>query len=192
MFNRHIITSYSVYLIALILAGGCDSRLPDSSVEVNNTSMEEVKPAPIADKVDLTDTRIHQILTKLNATCQGSYSLVYHASGAGETVLTADYALCESLSDDGIAALLGVAITQKQQPPLTQGPSQVNPSVQRQQLEQLDYEAGKLVAMADYQIEGFQEYLQKSSLYSAQPGMTNRDARIRAFSRGYHEIQPGK
>ncbi|MEN6307401.1 MAG: hypothetical protein ABFD91_06555 [Anaerohalosphaeraceae bacterium] len=144
------------------------------------------------DKVDLVDTRIRQVLEKLNRTCQGSYTLVYHASTVGEMVLSADYALCQSLSDDGIAALLSIAIVQKNQPQSKLAESQANVVLRQQQMEQQDYAAGKLAALADYRIEGFQDYLQKSSLYSGQHELTNRDARIRAFSRGYYEIRPSK
>ena len=170
-------------LAAVLCLQGCRKKQPAGAG--NPASDKAAEPAP--DRAEYANDldRLDQLTERVNKACRGSHVVVL---GAGDSavsggLVSVDYALFDSLSDDGAAVLVAEAIAARSKSP---SQMQTQADVRRVVLEG-DEAVGRYIAKAGFSSAGFAERLNAEKLLAAglqQNGVPD-EMRIAAFMRGY-------
>jgi len=135
--------------------------------------------------------RLDQLTGRINRACRGSHVVVLGAgdSAVSSGLISVDYALFDSLSDDGAAVLVAEAIAARSKLP---SQMQTQADARRVVLE-TDETVGRYIAKAGFSSAGFAERLNAEKLLAVglqQSGVPD-EMRIAAFMSGYSSERPG-
>ena len=158
--------------------------IPERTDDIQD-SLEDMGISCLND-VDRLDT----ILDRFNNSTKQSYSGVFGVDDRHtEGMIGIEYEIFNSLSDDGVAAVVAQALASRETIE-TVGPAELannnNPIIRRDVLAQ-DEKAGQFMAKAGYQVDGFEEFVTSVSLQSPIVGevAVSQAERIQAFRQGY-------
>ena len=175
-------------------SSGCSEDSPETADDSNAVEEAAVVQYPAVKRLEYANDqeRLTKLAEKVNRACGRAYTAAF---GGGRTptinssLLEIDYALFDSLSDDGAAVLIAEAIASRLWPP-------PQPYMQVSQAQKLmdtgilkaDEFTGNCIAKAGFSPDAFNEWLGVAKRLS--PGSLRQDGmpdqmRLDAFMRGY-------